>query len=138
MNDQNADTFAQGDATDANVEQGVITVNHNVIATIARVATLKVPDVHNMSVSFVEGLAGIIGKGAPDRGVRIEGDDQSVAITLHIVVAFGARIPRVAWQVQNDVRTSVEEMTGKKVREVNVVVQDIFMPEPSEKEPEVS
>jgi uncharacterized alkaline shock family protein YloU len=129
MSEQSPETSARTDGAEASTDLGMITVNHGVIAAIARAAALKVPGVHDMSASFVDGLAGIIGKGASDRGIRVEEDDQAVAITLHVLVAFGVRIPRVAWQLQNDVRTAVEDMTGKKVKAVNVVVQGVHMPE---------
>lgn len=132
MSEQHSPTPSQSNEPETSTDLGMISVSHSVIAAIARAAALKVPGVHEMSASFVDGLAGIITKGAADRGIRIEEEDQAVSVTLHIVVVFGVRIPRVAWQLQNDVRTAIEEMTGKKVKEVNVVVQGVHTPETPE------
>lgn len=38
---------------------------------------------------------------------------------------MGARIPDVAFEIQNRVKTAVENMTGLKVEEVNVHVQGV-------------
>ncbi|OQA28896.1 MAG: hypothetical protein BWY59_00634 [Verrucomicrobia bacterium ADurb.Bin345] len=51
-----------------------------------------------------------------------------MVLELHVVLDFGVRIPHVAWQIQNEVRQAVEQMTGKQVRHVNVVVQGLRFP----------
>ncbi len=81
-----------------------------------------------MSGGLVDGLAGMIGKKPTDRGIRVEHENTAVMLELHVVLEFGVRIPHVAWQIQNDVRTAVEKMTGKPVKAVNVIVQGVRMP----------
>jgi len=56
--DQNASEEHGEDGT----ELGAIRVHNSVIAAIARLATLKVPGVVEMSGSFAEGLASMVGK----------------------------------------------------------------------------
>jgi uncharacterized alkaline shock family protein YloU len=102
---------------------GAVQIHHNVIAAIARIAALKVAGVAEMSGTFVESLAGMIGKQVVDRGIRVDVEDNFVVIELHVVIDFGVRIPHVAWQIQNEVRQAVEHMTGKSVKAVNVIVQ---------------
>ena len=102
---------------------GAVQIHNNVIATIARLAALKVPGVAEMSGTFVEGLAGMIGKPVVDRGIKVDFEENQVVIELHVVIDFGVRIPQVAWKIQNEVRQAVEQMTGKSVKAVNVIVQ---------------
>ena len=106
-------------------EYGAVRIHHGVITVIARNAALLVPGVVEMSGSFAEGLANIIGK--TDRGVRVAMDEQgqSLRIELHVALEYGVRIPDVAWQIQNDVRRAVAEMTGKTVAAVDVIVQEV-------------
>lgn len=130
--------FEQPAASGDDAGLGLITVNHNVIATIARTAALKIPGIHDMSASIVDGLAGILTKGSTDRGIMVEEEDQGFIITINIVVAFGVRIPDLALQLQNEVRAAVEEMTGKNVKQINVVVKGLHTPEPTEKEMQIS
>jgi uncharacterized alkaline shock family protein YloU len=106
-------------------EQGEIKIHQHVIATIARLAALKVPGVAALSASFAQGLAQFFGKKPDDTGIRVLLLDTGVVIDLYVVVHFGARIPKVAWQVQSEVRQAVEQMTGKSVKAVNVVVQSL-------------
>ena len=118
---------------DEGSELGAISVHNSVIASIARMAALKVHGVVEMSSSFADGLANMVSKASYDRGIKVEAEDQKVNLYLHIVIAYGTRIPQVAWRVQNDVRKAVEDMTGKKVGAVNIIVQGVKALEPEEK-----
>ncbi len=104
---------------------GAVRIHPSVIALFARHAALQTPGVVEMSGSFADGLANIIGK--TDRGVRGEMNeqDQSLHLELHVALEYGVRIPDVAWQIQNDVRRAVTEMTGKTVAAVDVIVQEV-------------
>ncbi len=108
-------------------ELGTVQIHNGVIAAITRVAALNVPGVVEFSGGLVDGLAGMIGKKSSDRGIRVEFDDSAVTIEVNVVLAFGVRIPHVAWQIQAEVRKSVEQMTGKPVKAVNVIVQSVRM-----------
>ena len=46
-------------------------------------------------------------------------------IDVNIIVEYGARIPDVAFEIQNKVKKAVENMTGLKVVEVNVHIQGV-------------
>jgi len=125
--DQNASEEHGEDGT----ELGAISIHNSVIATIARLAALKVPGVVEMSGSFTEGLASMVSKSSFDRGIKVDMQDQKINLDLHIVIAFGVRIPQVAWRIQNDVRKAIEDMTGKKIGLINVIVQGVRLPEPA-------
>lgn len=116
-----------GHVEDGN-EMGTVRIHNNVIAVIARLAALKVPGVVEMSGTLVDGIAGMIGKKSADRGIRVEVEENAVAIDLHVVLEYGVRIPQVCWQLQHDICEAVEKMTGKQVKVVNVVVQGVHMP----------
>lgn len=107
---------------------GSVQIHNSVIAAIARVAALKIPGVVEMSGGLVDGLAGMIGKKTSDRGIRVEHEDATVSLELHVVLDYGTRIPHVAWQIQTEVRSAVEKMTGKPVKAVNVIVQGVRLP----------
>jgi uncharacterized alkaline shock family protein YloU len=104
---------------------GHVHIHNNVIATIARLAAMKAPGVVEMSGGMVDSLAGMIGKKAADRGIRVEASDQGLTLHLHVVLDYGIRIPVVCGQIQEDVRKAVEQMTGKAVRAVEVIVEGI-------------
>lgn len=114
---------------DAGADLGSVQIHNSVIAAIARLAALRVPGVCDMSGGLVEDIAAAIGtRKQSEKGIRVEVQDDGVSIEMHLVLEYGVRIPHVAWQVQNDVRKAVEQMTGKTVRNVQVVVQGVRMP----------
>jgi uncharacterized alkaline shock family protein YloU len=115
------------DALEEGTDLGSIRIHNNVITIIARLAALKVPGVVEMSGTLVDGLAGMIGKKGADRGIRIEIEQGHVVLDLFVVLEYGVRIPQAAWQIQNDVREAVQQMTGKTVYAVNVIVQGVRM-----------
>ncbi len=117
-------------------ELGSVQIHNSVIAAITRVAALKIDGVIELSGGLVDGLAGMIGKKSGDRGIRVEFEDSAVTIEVHVVIAYGVRIPHIAWQLQTEIRKAVEQMTGKPVKAVNVVVQGVRMPPPPPAHPE--
>ena len=64
--------------------------------------------------------------------VLLTGDAEKEA-EKRLIVEYGARIPDIAWEVQNKVKTQVESMTGLKVVAVNVIVQGVNFPKDSKK-----
>ncbi len=110
-------------------ELGTVQIHNSVIAGIARIAALGVVGVNELSSGFVEGIATALGtRKSMERGIRVNIDGETVAIEVHLIVNYGVRIPTVAWQVQNEVRRAVEQMTGKTVRDIKVLVQGVKLP----------
>jgi len=122
-----------GDHIENDTELGSVQIHNNVIATIARLAAIKVPGVYEMSGGIVDDLAGMIRKKSGDRGIRVDFDDSGVVIQIHVILEYGIRIPHVAWQLQTEVRQAVEQMTGKHVKAVQVIVQGVKLPAEGEK-----
>ena len=69
------------------------------------------------------------------QGVSVEVGEVEAAVDLDLVAEYGLSIQDVAEGVRRNVIGSVERMTGLRVVEVNVVVNDVHLPEP-EKAPE--
>lgn len=110
-------------------EYGQIFINNSVIAVIAHETAKNMPGVEELQGSLADDLAGIIGKKSKDKGIRIEkSGNELIAIDLAVVLKFGVCIPDICLQLQRSVKQAVEEMTGKQVSAVNVVVQSIRTP----------
>jgi|CZCB01.1.fsa_nt_gi uncharacterized alkaline shock family protein YloU len=113
-------------------ERGKVIFADDVVATIAGLAALEVEGVASMSAGIVEKF----GKKTPTRGVRVEVGEKETSIDLYMIVEYGVQIPEVAWNVQENVKKSVETMTGLSVVEVNIYIQGIeFHKDSKEKEP---
>ena len=62
--------------------------------------------------------------------VRIKQENDSFSISIYINIAPGKKFQTVATQVQSAVKESVQNMTGKLVTKVNVIVAGIDFDEP--------
>ena len=110
------------------VENGTegIKISRDVIAVIAGVAVSEVPGVFGMAGGFAGGITEVLkGKKNLAKGIKVDTTDNKAKIDVNIIVDYGARIPDVAFEIQNRVKTAVENMTGLKVEEVNVHVQGV-------------
>ena len=107
-------------------EQGTIRISENVIAAVVRKYVLEVAGVVRFaSGGLVGGLADMLGRKSHEGSVVVDIEKEAVSITVTLVLEFGARIPDVASTVQDVVRERVEDLTGKHVAKVNVIVQDL-------------
>ena len=103
-----------------------IKISNDVIAVIAGVAASEVPGVSAMAGGLTGGLTEALkGKKNLAKGIKVEATETTAKIDVNIIVEYGSRIPDVAFEIQNRVKKSVENMTGLKVTEVNVHVQGV-------------
>lgn len=105
-----------------------IKIAEEVVAKIAGIAASEVKGVFGMNGGLVEGFSEIFGKKSFSKGVKVQVTEKDAIIDLYIIVEYGCRIPDIAWEIQNRVKTSVENMTGLKVLEVNIHVQGVNLP----------
>ena len=102
-----------------------VKISEEAVASIVGLAAAQIKGVAAMSGSMASGLTEKLGKKNLTKGVKVEIDDQEVHLALYIFVEYGVRIPKLALDIQNQVRDTVQTMTGLKVKEVNIYVQGI-------------
>lgn len=102
-----------------------IKISDDVISVIAGLAAAEVEGISGMTLGFVDGINEMLGKKKFSKGVKVDVTDMDVTIDIYVSVQYGCRIPDVAWDVQNKVKESVENMTGLNVKAVNINVQSV-------------
>lgn len=103
-----------------------VKIANDVIAVIAGVAVSEVSGVYAMSGGFAGGITEVLkGKKNLAKGIKVDATETETKIDVNIIVEYGARIPDVAFEIQNRVKKAVESMTGLKVEKVNVHVQGV-------------
>jgi uncharacterized alkaline shock family protein YloU len=109
---------------------GEIKINHTVVASIVRLAALRVSGVAGVGGGIVDGISELFAKRESDhRGVKVTEDaEDHYYIEIRIVVSYGAEIGKTAYDVQIAVRKQVCAMTGKEVRKVDVVIEGVRLP----------
>lgn len=106
-------------------EYGRVTFADEVVAIIAGLAAAEVEGVAAMSGGFTGGFTEMLGMKNLSKGVKVEIGEKEAAIDLYLIVKYGVRVPEMAWEIQENVKKTVETMTGLKVVEVNIHVQGI-------------
>lgn len=100
-------------------------ISNEAIATYAGIAVSEVQGVYGMTGTLAGLQEALSGKKNLTKGIKVDVGEKNVKIDVNIIVEYGARIPEVAFEIQNKVKKSVENMTGLKVLEVNVHVQGV-------------
>lgn len=107
-------------------ETSNIQIADDVVAIIAGKAVSEAPGVFAMAGGFAGGISEVLsGKKNLSKGIKVDVGEKETKIDVNIIVEYGSRIPDVAFEIQNRVKKSVENMTGLKVSEVNVHVQGV-------------
>ena len=95
---------------DREQDNGQITYANEVISTIVSVATTEVD-----GISAIAGNNGLLGKGKLPRGVRVDMNGEDVSVDVSVTVDYGMPIQKVGRRAQENVRKSLESMTGLHV-----------------------
>lgn len=101
-------------------DKGQITYANEVISTIVSVATTEVEGISG--IVGATSMSGIIGKGRTPRGVRVDMDGEDVNVDVSVTVDYGMPIQKVGRNAQENVRKSIESMTGLHVEKVDLHV----------------
>ncbi len=137
MEEENKDTIEKDneviEITEENNEE--IKIADDVVSIIAGKAVSEISGVAGMAGGFAGGISEVLsGKKNLSKGIKVDVGEKEVKIDVNIIVEYGARIPDVAFEIQNRVKKAVETMTGLNVTAVNVHVQGVNIAE--DKQPE--
>jgi len=123
MEEKNKEENIQEDVKE--IEENGIKIADDVIATIAGKSALEVKGVYSMAGGFAGGISEVFGKKSYTKGIKVDNTEKGLKIDVNIIVEYGARIPDVAYEIQNKVKNAIENMTGLKIEEVNVHIQGV-------------
>lgn len=108
-------------------DQGKITISEDLIATIAGYAALENYGIIGMCARTTgDAIVELFGKENLQKGVKVEkADEGRVDVALHVALQYGVSLPAVAENTQSNVKYRIEDLTGIKVRNVNIFVESI-------------
>lgn len=97
-----------------------------IVAICAMKAVLRTEGVHDLAGGFTENISkSLLGREATSKGIKISQDKEGIIIDVHVNVKYNVKIPIVAWDIQENVKKDVEEITEKPIFQVNIHVQGI-------------
>lgn len=118
-------------------ERGRTTISASVVSQIAGIAAQEVEKVQmgggtTAAVGgFLQSVTGSVTGGSPNyaRGVSVEVGEEEAAVDLTMAVEYGYSVPQLTEAVRRNVINRVEGLTGLRVTEVNITVNDVQVPE---------
>ena len=113
---------------------GIVIISDEVVSVIAGIAAEEINGVEDLQHLVGSNISQLLkGKKNLGKNVRVTLNEDYAIIDLNLSVEYGVKIPEVVGAVQENVKRTVETMTGLKVSSVNINVQSIFVPK-TEKE----
>lgn len=109
------------------VDIGTVKIADDVVALIAAFAAMEVEGVSGMAGGLDMNAVSSGGMKRLGKTVRVEVSKEGVQADLAIDLAYGYNIPETCSKVQDRVKTSIENMTGLEVKDVNIRVSGIKM-----------
>ncbi len=110
---------------------GKTTIDDTVVSKVAGIAAREVNGVHSLGNGAARAIGAIrdaIGQRDHGQGVKVEVGEKQVAADITIVAEYPVPLQQVADGVRQAVTRSLQQIVGMEVTEVNVTVQDVFIP----------
>ena len=105
---------------------GLITISEDVLLKVAGYAALECYGIVAMSSKRAkDGFVEWLGKENLTKGVQVNITEEGIDIDLFIIVEYGISIVEVCNIIKSQVCYKIENMTGARVRKVNISVEGI-------------
>ena len=134
--DEQTTRDVENDVSDLFEDSDNMMITDEAIAVMAGVATSEVRGVAGMSGGFAGGIAEVFGRRNLSKGVKVVTKNESTTVDLYVVVKYGYRIPNLAYEIQETVKSTIESLSGIVVDAVNIHIQGIDYSEDSNKNDE--
>ncbi len=106
---------------------GEVQIADDVVAIIAGLAATDVKGVASLVGNVTNEIISKLGKKNLGKGIKVEVVNNVVTVDMSIVLEYGYSIPKTSEQVQEKVKSAIENMTGLTVEEVNVRIASVTM-----------
>ena len=108
-------------------ETGEVRVSDEVVAIIAGLAATEVEGVASMAGNITNELVGKLGMKNLSKGVKVTIIETAVTVDLALNIEYGRNILETSKKVPERVKTTLENMTGLEVADVNIRIVSVDM-----------
>ncbi len=110
-----------------NEELGTVKIADDVVAMIAGLAATEVQGVAAMAGNISNELMSKMGVKNLAKGVKVEVMGKRVKTELALIIEYGHNIPAVSQSVQEKVKSTIENMTGLEVSDIDIRIAGVCM-----------
>ena len=108
---------------------GSLQISTDVLAKIARLAALEVGGVAEVTTGNSQNVRRLLSRTGLQKPVSVVLEDGVAAVTVHLTANYGQKIMPLCAKVQENVKQTIQNMTGITVSRVNVLVVGLAQPE---------
>lgn len=123
--DEQSTRDLEDDASDLFNDSDSMMITDEAIAVMAGVAASEVRGVSGMSGGFAGDIAEVFGRRNLSKGVKVITKNDTTTVDLFVIVKYGYRIPDLAYEIQETVKSTIENLSGIEVDSVNIHIQGI-------------
>jgi len=109
-------------------DSGSVYIYDEVVKTIIAASVTEINGIAGMSPGFVEEIIEGLGKKSHNKGIKISYKNQQMVIDLYVIIEYGTKIPDLSWDVQQNVKQTVEKILNIKTSKVNINIQGVLFP----------
>ncbi len=106
---------------------GEVHIADEVVAIIAGLVATEVEGVASMAGNITNELVSKLGMKSLSRGVKVTVLEGVVTVDLSLNIEYGKNVLETSRTVQERVKTSIENMTGLEVADVNIHIASVDM-----------
>ncbi|CAI2599251.1 uncharacterized protein RZ77_11290 [Apilactobacillus kunkeei] len=104
---------------------GDIQISPNVLEVIASIASVQVKGVKRMRGSLATSVNELFGRKEMGKGIRLNFKDEKLIVDVYVYLNYGISVPKVALEIQEQVKQQLLFMTELDLGEVNVHVEGV-------------
>lgn len=105
---------------------GEIKVSAEVLEVIVSFATLEVDGVSGMRQDLTSDIRAMFGRDDHRRGVSLRADEFGTEVDIYCYFDYGVNVPKIAVEIQENVKEQIYHMTEIEVDEVHVHILGII------------
>lgn len=118
-------------AVSTETTHGKTVIDDNVVEKIAGMAAREVDGVHALgggAARMVGAIRDAMNSSDMGQGISVEVGESQVAVDVSIVADYPVPLQKVADDVRSSVIQAISSLVGMEVTEVNVTINDIYVP----------
>lgn len=107
---------------------GSLQISTEVLAKIARLAALEIDGVAEVTTGGSQNVRGLLGRTGLQKPVNVVLEDGIATVTVHLTAVYGSKIMPLCEKVQENVKQTIQNMTGITVARVDVLAVGLAEP----------
>ena len=104
---------------------GFIQIADDVVSSIVGLACTEVEGVARLTGGITRDIVAKLGKNNLSKGIIVQYEEDKVKVDVSVEVKFGYNIVEVSKEIQDKIKTTVENMTGLEVTDIGVKISGI-------------